>query len=84
MFEQGVLLYPSNRLVPCPDRARVSFLFVQLDAGTDERIMLVARDEQSVLVVSYQDVKACVESAFSYVFLVSSLFIEPSFDCLVF
>ncbi|KAA1475775.1 hypothetical protein DENSPDRAFT_842626 [Dentipellis sp. KUC8613] len=37
----------------------------KLDAGTDERIMLVSRDEQSVLVVSYKDVKACVESAFS-------------------
>ncbi|TFY61339.1 hypothetical protein EVG20_g7096 [Dentipellis fragilis] len=36
----------------------------KLDAGTDERMMLVSRDEQSVLVVSYKDVKACVESAF--------------------
>ena len=29
--------------------------------------MLVARDEQSVLVVSYKDVKACIASAFAYV-----------------
>ncbi|KAM6493381.1 hypothetical protein JOM56_011515 [Amanita muscaria] len=36
----------------------------QLDAGTDEKIMLVARDEQSCLVVSYKDVKQCIESAF--------------------
>jgi Pan3 Pseudokinase domain len=42
---------------------------VKLDAGTDERIMLVSRDEQSVLVVSYKDVKACVASAFVYVYL---------------
>jgi hypothetical protein len=28
--------------------------------------MLVSRDEQSVLVVSYKDVKACVASAFGY------------------
>ena len=42
---------------------------VKLDAGTDERIMLVSRDEQSVLVVSYKDVKACVASAFVYVCL---------------
>jgi PAB-dependent poly(A)-specific ribonuclease subunit 3 len=40
---------------------------VKLDAGTDERIMLVSRDEQSVLVVTYKDVKACVASAFTYV-----------------
>jgi hypothetical protein len=49
----------------------------QLDAGTDERLMLVSRDEQSVLVVSYKDVKACIASAFTYVspqyFLVSIL-----------
>ncbi|KAI0045167.1 hypothetical protein FA95DRAFT_1561372 [Auriscalpium vulgare] len=37
----------------------------KLDAGTDERIMLVSRDEQSLLVVSYKDIKACVESAFA-------------------
>lgn len=37
----------------------------KLDCGTDERIMLVSRDEQSCLVVSYKEVKACIESAFS-------------------
>jgi len=37
----------------------------KLDAGTDERIMLVSRDEQSCLVVSYKEVKSCVESSFS-------------------
>jgi hypothetical protein len=31
--------------------------------------MLVSRDEQSVLVVSYKDVKSCVGSAFAYVCL---------------
>ena len=39
----------------------------QLDAGTDERILLVSRDEQSCLVVSYREVKACIESAFGCV-----------------
>ncbi|KAF8622262.1 hypothetical protein AX15_007139 [Amanita polypyramis BW_CC] len=37
----------------------------KLDAGTDEKIMLMARDEQSCLVVSYKDVKQCIESAFT-------------------
>ena len=46
-----------------------SLVGVKLDAGTDERIMLVSRDEQSVLVVTYKDVKACVASAFAYVSL---------------
>ena len=43
-------------------------LTTQLDAGTEEKIMLVARDEQSCLVVSYKDIKQCIESAFVYVF----------------
>ncbi|KAI6022849.1 kinase-like domain-containing protein [Pisolithus microcarpus] len=37
----------------------------KLDCGSDERVMLVSRDEQSCLVVSYKEVKACIESAFS-------------------
>ncbi|EKM52715.1 uncharacterized protein PHACADRAFT_261316 [Phanerochaete carnosa HHB-10118-sp] len=37
----------------------------KLDAGVDERIMLVSRDEQSCLVVSYREIKLCMESAFS-------------------
>lgn len=37
--------------------------------------MLVSRDEQSVLVVSYKDVKACIASAFAYVCL---LYLYPS------
>jgi len=37
----------------------------KLDAGVEERIMLVSRDEQSCLVVSYKEVKACVSSAFN-------------------
>ncbi|KAF7320832.1 PAN2-PAN3 deadenylation complex subunit PAN3 [Mycena chlorophos] len=36
----------------------------KLDVGTEEKLMLTARDEQSCLVVNYRQVKACVESAF--------------------
>ncbi|KAI0764089.1 hypothetical protein BC629DRAFT_1293677 [Irpex lacteus] len=36
----------------------------KLDAGVDERIMLVSRDEQSCLVVSYREIKSCIETAF--------------------
>lgn len=36
----------------------------KLDAGSDERLMLVSRDEQSCLVVSYREIKRCVEAAF--------------------
>ncbi|KAF9516648.1 hypothetical protein BS47DRAFT_619910 [Hydnum rufescens UP504] len=37
----------------------------KLDTGSDERIMLVSRDEQTCLVVSYKEIKACIDSAFS-------------------
>lgn len=43
-----------------------SFFALQLDAGTDERVMLVSRDEQACLVVSYKEVKSCIQSAFRY------------------
>ena len=37
---------------------------IKLDAGVDERIMLVSRDEQSCLIVSYKEIKNCIDSAF--------------------
>ena len=37
----------------------------QLDAGSMERILLVSRDEQSCLVVSYKDLKRCADTAFN-------------------
>ncbi|KZT50950.1 hypothetical protein CALCODRAFT_504129 [Calocera cornea HHB12733] len=37
----------------------------KLDAGIDERVMLVSRDEQSCLVVSYKDIKSAIETAFT-------------------
>ncbi|KIY70055.1 hypothetical protein CYLTODRAFT_420143 [Cylindrobasidium torrendii FP15055 ss-10] len=36
----------------------------KLDAGSEEKVMLIARDEQSCLVVSYREIKSCVENAF--------------------
>ena len=42
----------------------VSFLF-QLDSGSPEKICLTSRDEQSVLVVSYAELKQNFERAFS-------------------
>lgn len=41
----------------------------QLDAGSEERIMLVSRDEQSCLVVSYRELKSCIESCFKSVYV---------------
>ena len=38
-------------------------LLLQLDAGVPEKVCLMSRDEQSVLVVTYADLKQCFESS---------------------
>jgi len=50
---------------PVVNMSHVLACLNKLDAGTDERIMLISRDEQSCLVVSYREVKGCIEQAFS-------------------
>lgn len=40
-------------------------IFFQLDGGTPEKICLVSRDENSVLVVTYAELKQNFERAFS-------------------
>lgn len=40
------------------------FFYFKLDAGLDEKMMLMSRDEQSCLIVSYKEVKNCIIAAF--------------------
>ncbi|CAM9646860.1 unnamed protein product [Chrysoparadoxa australica] len=40
----------------------------KLDAGDTEQILLTSRDQQSILVASFADVKRCLEEAFGEVF----------------
>jgi PAB-dependent poly(A)-specific ribonuclease subunit 3 len=49
---------------PVVDLAHVLACLNKLDAGSEERISLVSRDEQNVLVVSYRELKRGVEGAF--------------------
>jgi PAB-dependent poly(A)-specific ribonuclease subunit 3 len=49
---------------PVTDLAHVLDCLNKLDAGTDEKVGLVSRDEQNVLIVSYREVKRGLESAF--------------------
>lgn len=37
----------------------------KLDAGVGEKILLLSRDEQSMLVASYADIKRCVEGTYA-------------------
>ncbi|RKP35628.1 kinase-like domain-containing protein [Dimargaris cristalligena] len=49
---------------PVVDMAHVLTCLNKLDAGVSERVMLTSRDEQSCLIVSYRDIKQCIENAF--------------------
>ncbi|ORX88988.1 hypothetical protein K493DRAFT_331279 [Basidiobolus meristosporus CBS 931.73] len=50
---------------PVLDIAHVLSCLNKLDAGLEEKIMLMSRDEQSCLIVSYKELKDCVQQAFS-------------------
>ncbi|WWD21651.1 hypothetical protein CI109_106137 [Kwoniella shandongensis] len=50
---------------PILDLSHVLTCLNKLDAGLDERIMLVSRDDQSCLVVSYREIKHCIEATFN-------------------
>ncbi|KAH4014028.1 PAN2-PAN3 deadenylation complex subunit PAN3 [Parastagonospora nodorum] len=49
---------------PVTDLAHVLDCLNKLDAGTDEKIALISRDEQNVLIVSFREVKRGLEIAF--------------------
>ncbi|TKX22825.1 PAN2-PAN3 deadenylation complex subunit PAN3 [Elsinoe australis] len=50
---------------PSLDLGRILAALNKLDAGVDEKIMLVSRDEQNCFVVSYREVKRGLESAWN-------------------
>ncbi|KAK2792891.1 PAB-dependent poly(A)-specific ribonuclease subunit 3 [Onygenales sp. PD_12] len=49
---------------PVVDLGHVLTCLNKLDAGTDEKITLISRDEQSCFVVSYKELKKAIESSF--------------------
>lgn len=49
---------------PVVDLGHVLSCMNKLDAGSEEKIALVSRDEQNVFVVSYKEVKRALEAAF--------------------
>lgn len=65
LFRDYVFHQVDERGQPVVNLGHVLECLNKLDAGVDERIMLVSRDEQSCLVVSYREIKSCVEAAFS-------------------
>ena len=49
---------------PWLDMAHVIGCLNRLDAGSPDKICLMSRDEQNVLVVSYVELKNCLEQSF--------------------
>ncbi|XP_064413913.1 PAN2-PAN3 deadenylation complex subunit PAN3 isoform X2 [Latimeria chalumnae] len=49
---------------PWIDLSHIISCLNKLDAGVPEKISLISRDEKSVLVVTYSDLKRCFENAF--------------------
>lgn len=49
---------------PVVDLGHILACLNKLDAGTDEKITLVSRDEQSCFIVSYKEIKKALESSF--------------------
>lgn len=56
---------------PWIDMAHVVTCLNKLDAGVNEKICLMSHDEQSVLVVTYAELKQCLETSFEEVFSAS-------------
>ena len=50
---------------PWLDMSHVTSCLNKLDCGVDERLMLVSRDSQNALVVTYTDLKMCMDNTFS-------------------
>ncbi|KAE8342072.1 PAB-dependent poly(A)-specific ribonuclease subunit pan3 [Aspergillus arachidicola] len=64
MFRDYVFHQVDAQGDPVVDLGHVLSCLNKLDAGTDEKITLVSRDEQSCFVVSYKDIKKALESSF--------------------
>lgn len=50
---------------PVLDMTHVLTALNKVDAELDEKVMLVARDEQSCIIISYGEIKQCIQSAYS-------------------
>eukprot|EP00112_Aurelia_sp_Birch-Aquarium-sp1_P006214 Seg1690.2 transcript_id=Seg1690.2/GoldUCD/mRNA.D3Y31 product="PAN2-PAN3 deadenylation complex subunit pan3" protein_id=Seg1690.2/GoldUCD/D3Y31 len=65
LFRDYVFHQVTDTGTPWVDLAHIVSCLNKLDAGSTDRICLTSRDDQSVLVVSYHDLKACLETAFN-------------------
>ncbi|KAJ6137449.1 Zinc finger CCCH-type [Penicillium samsonianum] len=64
LFRDYVFHSVDSQGEPVVDLGHMLTCLNKLDAGTDEKIHLVSRDEQSSFIVSYKEVKKALESSF--------------------
>ncbi|KFD51512.1 hypothetical protein M513_07562 [Trichuris suis] len=67
LFRDYVFHQENENCKPWIDMAHIVQCLNKLDAGLEEKIMLMSRDQQNVLIVSYQDLHRCLDQAFSQV-----------------
>ncbi|GAB5590090.1 PAB-dependent poly(A)-specific ribonuclease subunit 3 [Umbelopsis nana] len=65
LFRDYVFHQVNENGAPAMDMVHVLTCLNKLDVGVDEKIMLMSRDEQSCLIVSYKEIKNCIISAFN-------------------
>ena len=64
LFRDMVFHAVDERGHPTLDLSHVLVHLNKLDAGVDERLLLMSRDELNCVIVSYADIKRYVETAF--------------------
>ncbi|KAF8603249.1 hypothetical protein BDV93DRAFT_523330 [Ceratobasidium sp. AG-I] len=64
LFRDHVFHQSDARGKPVLNLTHVFVNLNKLDAGGEERLMLVSRDERNCLVVLYKEIKICIESAY--------------------
>ena len=68
LFRDYVFHQIDDRGKPVVDFGHVIDCLNKLDAGSPERLLLASRDGRSFLVVSYDDVRVCIDKAFHELF----------------
>lgn len=65
LFREYLFHQVNENGTPWLDTGHVVSTLIKLDSGSPEKICLISRDEQHVLVVSFSELKKCFESAFN-------------------
>lgn len=64
LFRDYVFHQVNEQGLPVVDMGHVLSCLNKLDAGIDERLSLISRDEQTCIIISYKELKKCAEQAF--------------------